>query len=85
MDCQAVVLAGALKRAVKAAKLVSDSIYFMATPPEKLTFKAEGNDSEVRTVLTMEDPGLLDLEHKMTKAKSAYGGCISRGHPKESR
>nr|3LX2_A Chain A, DNA polymerase sliding clamp 2 [Thermococcus kodakarensis]3LX2_B Chain B, DNA polymerase sliding clamp 2 [Thermococcus kodakarensis]3LX2_C Chain C, DNA polymerase sliding clamp 2 [Thermococcus kodakarensis] len=69
---KAVVLAGALKRAVKAAKLVSDSIYFMATP-EKLTFKAEGNDSEVRTVLTMEDPGLLDLEHKMTKAKSAYG------------
>lgn len=67
-----VVFVGVLKRVVKVVKFVFDLIYFMVIF-EKLIFKVEGNDFEVRIVFIMEDLGFFDLEYKMIKVKSVYG------------
>ena len=67
---EAVLLGVGFKRAIKAAALVSDSVRFIGTQG-KLVLKAVGDDTEVETVLTLEDEVLLDL----TIEKDAKTAC----------
>ncbi len=68
---EAVLLGVGFKKAVKAAALVSDSVKFIGTQG-KLILKAVGDDTEVETVLTLEDEVLLDITIEKD-AKTAYG------------
>lgn len=68
---KAVILAKGLKKAVKAASLVSDALIFVGTP-DALKLIAKGETTEFEATMALEDEVMLDLTVKES-AKSAYG------------